>query len=149
MSNDAPITKEMMELYVEVLQKQVQQTTLIVKTLEELNDKLNDINKHFTNGFKSDITDHISSHVSNVVAQMEKTMLRYEDMEEVQHKEMNDKVYELRDEMKDSFVLIKDHVTELKSAIKVDNVTNLIGLGTFVLGILTIILKVFGVFGKL
>ena len=48
-----PVTNEVIKAYVDILEKQVSQTALMIKTLAELNEKLEKIEGHFNNGFKS------------------------------------------------------------------------------------------------
>jgi len=147
---DKPITKETMEIYIRVLEKQVQQMTLVVTTLEELNDKLEKIEEHFHNGFRSEITEHITGQITVVTEKIEKALTTiyiikdYVARAEETNKELNNKAYNLSDEIKEKINGLKGDVVELKSAIKLDRATNLIGLGTFIIGILTIILKMFG-----
>ena len=139
-----------MRAYISVLEKQVQQMTLVVTTLEELNEKLEKVEGHFHNGFKSEITEHVTERIDAVMEKMEKALTtiyiikEYVSRAEESDKLINDKAYELTNEVKEKIGSLKGDVAELKSAIKIDRATNLIGLGTFIIGILTIILKMFG-----
>lgn len=145
-----PVTTDVMRAYISVLEKQVQQMTLVVTTLEELNDKLEKVEGHFHNGFKSDITGHVTEQISNVAEKIEKALTTiyiikdYVAKSENADKEMTTRAYELTTELKEKIGGLKGDISELKSAIKLDRATNLIGLGTFIIGILTIILKMFG-----
>ena len=145
-----PITADVMRAYISVLEKQVQQMTLVVTTLEELNEKLEKVEGHFHNGFKSEITEHVTEQIDTVMEKMEKALTtiyiikEYVSRAEESDKLINDKAYELTNEVKEKISGLKGDVAELKSAIKIDRATNLIGLGTFIIGILTIILKMFG-----
>lgn len=144
------VTTDVMRAYISVLEKQVQQMTLVVTTLEELNDKLEKVEGHFHNGFKSEITNHISEQNAIVMDKMEKALTTiyiikdYVARGEGADKELGEKAYNLTNEIKEKIGGLKSDVVDLKSAIKIDRATNLIGLGTFVVGILTIILKMFG-----
>lgn len=151
MSDDRkPVTTDVMKAYISILEKQVQQMTLVVTTLEELNDKLEKVENHFHNGFKSDITNHVSEQVFIITEKIEKALTTvYIIKEHVENatdtdKQLNDKAYDLTNEVKEKISGLKGDISELKTAIKIDRATNLIGLGTFVLGIVTIILKMFG-----
>lgn len=145
-----PVTTDVMRAYISVLEKQVQQMTLVVTTLEELNDKLEKVEGHFHNGFKSEITSHISEQIAAVMEKMEKALTTiyilkdYSTRGEGADKELGDKVYTVNNEIKEKIGGLKADISELRSAIKLDRATNLIGLGTFIIGILTIILKMFG-----
>ena len=145
-----PITADVMRAYISVLEKQVQQMTLVVTTLEELNEKLEKVEGHFHNGFKSEITDHITEQIRVVTEKMEKALTTvyiikdYVAKMEEADKEQATRAYELTNELKDKISGLKGDISELKSSIKADRITNIAGLGTFVLGILTIILKLFG-----
>src|SRR6266516_7611337 len=118
---NAPITKETMEIYITVLEKQVSQMTLVVSTLEELNDKLEKVEGHFHNGFRSDITEHVTEQVSNVMEKTEKGLTTTYLIES-----SITRVEELDNEIKDKIGGLKGDIAELKSAIKIDNATNLI-----------------------
>lgn len=145
-----PVTVDVMRAYVSVLEKQVQQMTLVVTTLEELNDKLEKVEGHFHNGFKSDITSHITDELFSVKEKLEKSLIAlYIVKDNVEKstsldKSLNDKAHLLSNDIKDKIADLKGDVSELKTSIKIDRATNLIGLGTFVLGLVTIILKMFG-----
>jgi len=145
-----PVTTDVMRAYISVLEKQVQQMTLVVTTLEELNDKLEKVEGHFHNGFKSDITNHITDELFTVKEKLEKaltTLYIVKDNVEkstASDKALNDKAYELTNDIKEKIGVLKGDIAELKTSIKIDRATNLIGLGTFVLGLVTIILKMFG-----
>lgn len=140
----------MMEIYIKVLEKQVQQMTLVVTTLEELNDKLEKVEGHFHNGFKTEITNHITVQIGSVMEKMEKALTtiymikEYTGRDEETSKEAATRAYDLTNEIKEKIGGLKGDMAELKSSMKIDRATNLIGLGTFVLGIVTIILKMFG-----
>lgn len=144
------VTTDVMRAYISVLEKQVQQMTLVVTTLEELNNKLEKVEGHFHNGFKSEITSHISEQNAVIMDKIEKALTTvylikdYATRGEGADKEMGTRAHNLSDEIKEKISGLKSDVSDLKSAIKIDRATNLIGLGTFVVGILTIILKVFG-----
>lgn len=69
---DKPITMEMMDLYVKILEKQVAQMSTVVITIEDVNNKLNALNSHFSNGFKDDIVDNIEEMKDIIVAQIER-----------------------------------------------------------------------------
>lgn len=148
--NNKPITKEMMEAYVSVLEKQVSQMSLVVTTLEELNDKLEKVEGHFNNGFKSEIKDHVTEQIKEVRDKTEEAIKsliviqKNVEKSTTSDKELNDKAYELTSAIKDKIGGLSAGIAELKSAIKIDRATNIIGLSTFIIGILTIILKLFG-----
>ncbi len=151
MSDDKkPVTTEMMKAYITILERQVSQMTLVVNTLEELNDKLEKVEGHFHNGFKTDITEHITEQVDNVMEKIEKALTTiYIIKEHVQNsteadKEIMSKAYMLTNEVKDKISSVKGDLAELKSAIKVDRVTNIIGWSTFIVTMITIVLKLFG-----
>ena len=150
LSDKKPVTADVMRAYISVLEKQVQQMTLVVTTLEELNEKLEKVEGHFHNGFKSDITDHITEQINVVMEKIEKALTTiyivkdYVARAEETNKDLNSKAYELTNDVKEKIGGLKGDIAELKSAIKIDRATNLIGLGTFIIGILTIILKMFG-----
>lgn len=151
MSDDKkPVTTEMMKAYITILERQVSQMTLVVNTLEELNDKLEKVEGHFHNGFKSEITDHITDQVDSVMEKMEKTLTTlYIIKEHVQKgaeadKELASRAFILTNEVKDKISTVRADVAELKSAIKVDRVTNIIGWSTFIITMITIVLKLFG-----
>lgn len=140
----------MMEIYVRVLEKQVQQMTLVVTTLEELNDKLEKVEGHFHNGFQSEITNHITAQINVVTDKMEKALTtiymikEYVARGEEADKGLNKQAYDLTTEIKDKISGLKGDMAELKSSIKVDRVTNIIGWSTFILAMLGMLLKLFG-----
>lgn len=147
---DKPITKETMEIYIRVLEKQVQQMTLVVTTLGELNDQLEKVESHFHNGFKAEIAEHITDGTNVIMEKIEKALTtiymikefvaRAEDSD----KEMNNRAYALTNDIKDKISGLKGDVAELKSAIKVDRVTNIIGWSTFILAMVGMLLRLFG-----
>lgn len=148
--NKKPVTHEMMQLYIQVLEKQVQQMTLVVTTLQELNDKLEKVEGHFHNGFKSEIKDHITSQISDMIEKISEISttiaLIQQNVEQatISDKELGENAFSLNNEIKEKIGSLRSDVAELKTSIKIDRATNLIGLGTFVLGLVTIILKMFG-----
>jgi len=150
MDDKKPITADVMKAYISVLEKQVQQMTLVVTTLEELNDKLEKVEGHFHNGFKSEITSHVTDQIDNVMEKIEKALTtiymikEFVARAEESDKEMNNKAFMLTNEVKDKISGIKGDVAELKSAIKVDRVTNIIGWSTFILTMVGMLLKLFG-----
>ena len=139
-----------MKAYISVLEKQVQQMTLVVTTLEELNEKLEKVEGHFHNGFKSEITEHVTERIDAVMEKMEKALTtiyiikEYVSQAEESDKLINNKAYELTNEVKEKISGLSSDIGELKTAIKIDRATNLIGLGSVILGFVTIILKMFG-----
>lgn len=145
-----PITADVMKAYISVLEKQVQQMTLVVTTLEELNEKLEKVEGHFHNGFKSEITEHVTERIDAVMEKMEKALTtiyiikEYVSQAEESDKLINNKAYELTNEVKEKISGLSSDIGELKTAIKIDRATNLIGLGSVILGFVTIILKMFG-----
>lgn len=145
-----PVTADVMRAYISVLEKQVQQMTLVVTTLEELNDKLEKVEGHFHNGFKSEITNHVTDQIDGVMEKLEKALTtayiikEYAARGEEADKELVDRAFALTNEVKDKISGIKGDVAELKSAIKVDRVTNIIGWSTFILTMLGMLLKLFG-----
>lgn len=150
MDDKRPVTADVMRAYISVLEKQVQQMTLVVTTLEELNDKLEKVEGHFHNGFRSEITGHITDQIANVMEKMEKALTTiyiikdYVERAEESDKDMSSKAYELTNDVKEKISGIKGDMAELKSAIKVDRVTNIIGWSTFIVTMITIVLKLFG-----
>jgi methyl-accepting chemotaxis protein len=150
MAADKPITKEAMEIYVNILEKQVSQMTLFVHTLEEMHEEIREINKRLSNGLKGEIIDHVTEQASNINDKLEKSLTTtYMIKDSVDRstevdKGINDRAHSERGEVMDKMSVLKEDINELRSSIKIDRATNLIGLGTFVIGILTIILKVFG-----
>lgn len=141
MSSDdkKPVTIEMMKAYMEILEKDVQQMSLVVKTLEELNDNYKEVNAHFNNGFKSHITDHFDQQMKTVVDKQEKMITTLFIMKEyVERSEQYDK------EMINKMGSLKSDIAELKSAIKVERVVNIVGWSVFIMSILTLILRVWG-----
>lgn len=145
-----PVTAEVMRAYISILEKQVQQMTLVVSTLEELNEKLEKVEGHFHNGFKSEITNHITDEIGEVREKIEKALTTvymikdYTERIEDANKELADQAYELTNEIKDKISALKGDIAELKSAIKVDRVTNIIGWSTFIISFMTVVLKLFG-----
>jgi len=145
-----PITAEVMRAYISVLEKQVQQMTLVVTTLEELNDKLEKVEGHFHNGFKSDITNHVSEQIANVMEKMEKALTtiyiikEYAAKAEEADKELGKQGYDLTSELKEKVSGLKADMAELKSSIKIDRVTNIIGWSTFIVTIVGMLLRLFG-----
>lgn len=145
-----PVTAEVMRAYISILEKQVQQMTLVVTTLEELNDKLEKVEGHFHNGFKSEITSHITDEIGEVREKIEKALTTvymikdYAERIEDADKELAEQAYELTNEIKDKISALKGDIAELKSAIKVDRVTNIIGWSTFIISFMTVVLKLFG-----
>lgn len=150
MDDKRPITADVMKAYISVLEKQVQQMTLVVTTLEELNDKLEKVEGHFHNGFKSEITNHITNQIDAVTEKIEKALTtiyivkEYVTRAEESDKEMNNKAFTLTAEVKEKISGLKADIAELKSAIKVDRVTNIIGWSTFILTMMGMLLKLFG-----
>lgn len=139
-----------MKAYISVLEKQVQQMTLVVTTLEELNDKLEKVEGHFHNGFKSELMEHTTKQITAVSDKIEKSLTTifiikdYVERAEEADKEQNTRSYALTNEIKDKISGLKGDVAELKSAIKVDRVTNIIGWSTFILSMMGMLLKLFG-----
>lgn len=148
--SDTPVTNEMIELYVRVLEKQVSQMTLVVNTLEELNDKLENIEAHLSNGMKSDINEHTTKHMSTVLDKIEKALTTLyivkDHVEEATEfdRAINDKVFVLTNEIKDKINAVNANVAEFRSAIKIDRAINVVGWSTFILSMLTVILRAFG-----
>lgn len=145
-----PITADIMRAYISVLEKQVSQMTLVVTTLEELNEKLEKVEGHFHNGFKSEITEHITDQIDGVMEKIEKALTtiymikEFVARAEESDKELVSRSFALTNEIKDKISGIKGDVAELKSAIKVDRVTNIIGWSTFILTMVGMLLKLFG-----
>jgi len=139
-----------MRAYISVLEKQVQQMTLVVTTLEELNDKLEKVEGHFHNGFKSEITNHITDQIADVKEKMEKTLTsvymikEYAARAEDSDKEMSSRAYELTNDVKEKISSLKGDMADLKSSIKVDRITNIIGWSTFIVTMVGMLLRLFG-----
>lgn len=151
MSDDKkPITAEMMKAYITILEKQVSQMTLVVNTLEELNDKLEAVENHFHNGFKSDIVEHITNQIENIEERMNGSIVDIAIIKQNVEKSTNlDRVInktasEITDTINDKIGELKGNMMELQSSIKVDKAISIIGWSGFLLSMVTIILKLFG-----
>jgi hypothetical protein len=122
---------------------------LFVHTLEEMHDELNKINGHFSSGFKNDLMEHMTDQSSNITEKLDRALTTTYLIKDAVDKStefdslLTDKAYDLTNEIKDKISGLKGDIDELKTSIKIDRATNLIGLGTFIIGILTIILKVY------
>jgi predicted transcriptional regulator len=149
MMNDKPITKEMLEIYVVTLEKQVQQMSLVVKTLEELNEKIEKVDGKFYN-LHSDLGDIIRNQIKDLTDKIERALttlylVKEQVNETVQaDKDLNTKAYELAEEVKNKIDDVSGSVSELQTSIKIDRAVNIIGWASFLLSMLTIILKLFG-----
>jgi hypothetical protein len=147
---ETPVSKEMLELYVAVLEKQVSQATLIVKTLEELNDKIKEINAHFTNGFRSELMEHTTKEITELAHKLEKTLTIASIVEDNvkkgvdTEKNLSHQAYELATEMKDKISALKGDVAELKASMKVERAISITGWSTFILALITLILRAAG-----
>lgn len=151
MPNDnKPITREMMTAYVTVLEKSVSQMALVVNTLEELNEKVNETNSHLTNGMKSEIIDEINKSIDSLSIKIEKaltTIYIIKEFVERQNdaaKELSHQAYELNKEIKEKIGNIDGDINELKTSMKVERAINIVGWSSFLLSMLAIILKLFG-----
>ena len=148
--DDKPVTADVMRAYINVLEKQVSQMTLVVSTLEELNDKLEKIEGHFTNGFRSDIMEHTTKQITAVLDKIEKSLTtlyivkdHVEDAADFD-RSINDKVFALTNEIKDKINGLNANVNEFRSAIKIDRAINIVGWSAFIISIITVLLKAFG-----
>jgi membrane-associated HD superfamily phosphohydrolase len=145
-----PVTQEMIQIYVSALEKQVAQATLIVKTLEELNDKMKEVNAHLTNGLKSEITNHVTQEIdklyekiessSNMVAIIREHISEVLDVEKAKAEISRDQI----EQIKDLIVSTKMEIVNLKSSMKIDRAISIGGLASFVLTMLTMILRMWG-----
>ena len=70
--NDNVITKDSMVIYISVIKEQVQQMSVVVLQLEQLNEKTDKIEEHFNNGFKADIMNNQNAGIEKISAQIEK-----------------------------------------------------------------------------
>ena len=122
-----PITKEIMKAYIEILERQVAQTALIATMLEEIKDKLAISNEKMEE--------------VNMISKMNQRALETSALIE---KDINDNAYVLNTDVKNSIGGLKNDISDLRSSIKVDRAVNIIGWSGFLLGILTIILKLYG-----
>lgn len=151
MSDDKkPVTVEVMRAYIDVLEKQVSQMSLVVKTLEELNYKLEKVEGHFHNGFRTDIKDHVAEQISSVSSKIDTiSTTLYVAKENLgraagAEEKINKQAAELANDIKDKIGALKSDMGELKSAIKVDRITNIVGWSVFISSILTMILRLWG-----
>jgi uncharacterized protein Yka (UPF0111/DUF47 family) len=148
--SDKLITREVLEAYISILSKQVEQTSLMIKTLEELNDKLTNIEGHFSNGFRQDIIDHTTNQIAEVIDRLEKsltTLYLVEDHTKLItdiEKNLNATAYKMTTEVKDKIGELKGLIGELNASMKVEKAVSIIGWSSFILSMLTIVLKLFG-----
>lgn len=145
-----PVTIEVMKAYIEILEKQVSQMQLVVSTLGELNEKLEKANEHLHHGLKESIAEQIQEHTSNITEKMEKALTTlyiiegYVKSAAEDDKESIDRTYKLTTEVKDKIGALRGELIDLKSGMKIDRVTTIAGWSTFVISIITIILRLFG-----
>lgn len=139
--NHQPVTKEMMEIYVKVLEKQVSQMSLVATTLTELNTKLEKVEGHFTNGFKSDILEHITKTEDKIGSQIERVTSAAATLSIVN--ERNATTLAALNEKNAVAVMNKLEMSmaKIESMLKLSVISNVIGWGSL---IVTILLKIFG-----
>ena len=144
-----PVTIEVMKAYIEILEKQVSQMQLVVSTLGELNEKLEKANDYLHGGLKENIAEQIQEHTTNIMGKLEKALTTiyiiegYVKSAAKDDKESVDRTYKLTTEIKDKIGSLKGDVADLKNAMKVERVTNIIGLSSFLVTMITLILKLF------
>ncbi len=149
-----PITRDMMEIYISVLEKQISQMTLIVATIEELNEKLGKIEDHFNNGFKGEIIERVDHSAEKITEQIERvttvaaTLAVTNEKSAMALSALNEKnsvaLAALNDKNTATTIGTLDaNMRDVKSAIKISTITNIIGWTGL---ILTVLLKVFGKF---
>ncbi len=152
MAEDKPFTRDMMEIYVNVLEKQVSQMTIVVSTLHELNDKLNEIAAHFNNGFKTEIIERVDRSAEKLAEQIERvttvaaTLAVTNEKSAMALSALNEKnsiaLAALNDKNTATTIGTLDaNMRDVKSAIKVATITNAIGWMGLVA---TIVFKLFG-----
>lgn len=149
---DAPITKTIMIAYMSVIEKHTEQMSSVVINLEQISEKLGALEAHFNNGFKAAIIDNSEHSAEKILSQIDKVAATASALAAANEKAsvalsaLNEKNSVALASLNDknttaTMTLLDKSMGDIKSALKVNTITNIIGWGGLVV---TIILKLFG-----
>jgi hypothetical protein len=140
MADENVITKEIMTVYIAVLEKHVQQMSTVVSYLEQMDEKLVKVEEHFHNGFRSELIEH-----SNALAK--DLGLKIDELNKVlsSHKEtVKEQMTALSTHSEKQITSLTNNydikTEKLLGQLKVDRAINIVGWGAL---IITLIVKIF------